>query len=72
MTPEQQTELKTSMAEATKTFTDRVTAIDAEEKEFGYADPEKREMLEAMKKGFYDDMHRRMEQFFAHSHKVEV
>jgi len=44
----------------------------AEEEEYGFAGPEKKEMLEAMKKGFYDDMHRRMETFFAHSHQVSV
>ena len=46
--------------------------MEAEQEALGYAGPEKREMLEAMKKGFYDDMHRRMEQFFAHSHQLKA
>ncbi|MCP5536813.1 MAG: DUF4407 domain-containing protein [Akkermansiaceae bacterium] len=58
-----------SMIELERAFHEKMLA---EEEEFGYAGPEKRQMLEAMKKGFYDDMHRRMEQFFAHSHTVSA
>ncbi len=43
-----------------------------EQETISEAGPEKIAVLEAMKKGFYDDMHRRMEQFFAHSHQVGV
>ena len=42
----------------------------AEQESMASAGPEKTAILEAMKKGFYDDMHKRMEQFFSQSHSV--
>ncbi len=54
-----------SMIELERAFHEKMFT---EQENAGYAAVEKKEMLEAMKKGFYDDMHKRMEQFFAHSH----
>jgi len=51
-----------SMIELEKSFDEKMRL---EEFEQGSASPEKRQMLEAIKKGFYDDMHKRMAQFFS-------
>lgn len=58
-----------SMIDLERAFSEKILE---EQKTIEQAGPEKIAVLEAMKKGFYDDMHRRMEQFFAHSHQVEV
>ncbi|BDS06819.1 hypothetical protein NT6N_18590 [Oceaniferula spumae] len=56
-----------SMIELERSFHEK---MQAEQAIMANAGPEKHAVIEAMKKGFYDDMHRRMEQFFAHSHSV--
>jgi len=58
-----------SMIDLERAFHEKMLA---EQDAIAHPGPEKIAMLEAMKKGFYDDMHRRMEQFFAHSHNVEA
>lgn len=51
-----------SMIELEKSFDEKMRL---EELEQGPVSHEKRQMLEAIKKGFYDDMHKRMENFFS-------
>ena len=51
-----------SMIELEKSFDEKMR-LEAEEEE-GPPSPEKRQMLDAIKKGFYDDMHKRMEHYF--------
>lgn len=46
--------------------------MEAEQESMVNAGPEKMAVIQAMKEGFYADMHKRMEQFFAHSHHVEA
>ncbi|MGB1874779.1 MAG: DUF4407 domain-containing protein [Akkermansiaceae bacterium] len=58
-----------SMIELERAFHEKMLA---EQENVGYGASQKGEMLEAMKKGFYADMHKRMEQFFAHSHQVKA
>ena len=58
-----------SMIDLERAFHDKMFA---EQEGMVNAGPEKIAVLEAMKAGFYADMHKRMEQFFAHSHKVEA
>jgi hypothetical protein len=58
-----------SMIDLERAFSEKMLA---EQETIAQAGPEKVAVLEAMKKGFYADMHRRMEQFFAHSHQVGV
>ena len=58
-----------SMIELERAFHEKMVT---EQEGIERAGPEKHEMLEAMKKGFYDDMHRRMEKFFAHSHQIKA
>jgi hypothetical protein len=56
-----------SMIDLERAFHEKMLA---EQEGMANAGPEKTAILEAMKKGFYDDMHRRMEQFFSQSHSV--
>ena len=56
-----------SMIELEKSFNEKMLT---EELADGLASPEKKQMLEAIKKGFYDDMHKRMEHFFANQGHV--
>lgn len=56
-----------SMIELERSFHEKMLV---EQGAMEHAGPEKEAILVAMKKGFYDDMHRRMEQFFAASHSV--
>ena len=58
-----------SMIDLERAFHDKMRA---EQEGMEHAGPEKIAVLEAMKAGFYADMHKRMEQFFAHSHQVEA
>ena len=58
-----------SMIDLERAFSEKMLA---EQENIAQAGPEKLAVLEAMKKGFYDDMHHRMEQFFTHSHQVSM
>ena len=58
-----------SLIELERTFSEKMLL---EQKEQASPNPEKMAVLEAMKQGFYADMHKRMEQFFAHSYQVKM
>ena len=57
-----------SMIDLERAFHEKMIA---EQEALEHAGPEKRAIIDAMKKRFYDDMQTRMEQFFAHSHQVQ-
>jgi hypothetical protein len=54
-----------SLIEMEKSFAEKMKF---EEQFIGVAESDKRHALEAMKKRFYDDLHKRMEVFFTHGH----
>jgi hypothetical protein len=54
-----------SLIEMEKSFAEKMKF---EEQFIGVAESDKRAALEAMKKRFYDDLHKRMEVFFSHGH----
>jgi hypothetical protein len=58
-----------SMIDLERAFSEKMLL---EQESLAYPSPEKLAVLEAMKLGFYTDMHKRMEQFFAHSYEVKA
>ncbi len=58
-----------SLIEMERSFAEKMRI---EEEQIGVAQSDKRAMLEAIKKRFYDDLHHRMETFFAGRHAGQV
>ncbi len=58
-----------SLVEMERSFSEKMRS---EEESIGHGDSDKRDAMAAIKKRFYDDLHRRMELFFSGNHTAEA